>query len=573
MADIALVSAVLQQLAVIIDREARQQIRLVRGVRKEFQKLTSKLQTVQTVLMDAEKRQVKEGGVRVWLEKLRNISYDMDDVLDEWNISVLKFQINAPISRRKVCFIFPSSCLCLRQVVLHRDIAFKIKEINGDLDAVVREKEIYNFSLTSSLEEPQRVKSNSFVDMSKIFGRDEEKNILAAKLLFDNCEEREEVPVISIIGMGGIGKTTLAQLAYNNNEMISSFEERIWVCVSDPFDKVKIAKAIVGALSGHVPNLVEPESLLGCICESISGKKFLLVLDDVWTEEYSKWEPLHRCLKSGFHGSKILVTARKVTVAHMLESVDIINIKALPEKECWSLIGRLAFFSRSSEECEKLEVGRNIVGRCKGLPLAAKTLGCILRFTNTREQWQNILDNEMWTLGEFEKGIFPPLLLSYNDLPPMVRRSFSYCAIFPKGYDIDKHRLIKLWLAQGYLGVEQHTEMEIIGEEYFDNLATRSFFQEFEKDNHGNVLRCKMHDIVYDFALFLTKNECFTMEVHGLGEPSTNSYYEKARHSMLILHKATSFPTSICTIKKLRSLLIEDSYYSVTGRILPELFN
>ncbi|XP_044495817.1 putative disease resistance protein RGA3 isoform X1 [Mangifera indica] len=166
-------------------------------------------------------------------------------------------------------------------------------------------------------------------------------------------------------------------------------------------------------------------------------------------------------------------------------------------------------------------------------------------------------------------------MLSYNDLPSEIRQCFSYCAIFPKDHNIEKDHLIKLWMTQGYLGFDNDTEMEVIGQEYFDHLADRSFFQEFQKDGYGNIISCKMHDIVHDFAQFLTKNEYFTVGIkRGSEDLVANTSNEKARHSMLMLPVGATFPISICSIKSLRSLLIdcEDSMYSLPDDVLLNLF-
>ncbi|KAK2654736.1 hypothetical protein Ddye_014592 [Dipteronia dyeriana] len=374
--------------------------------------------------------------------------------------------------------------------------------------------------------------------------------------------------------MGGMGKTTLAQLVYNDGEVKSNFDKRIWVCVSDPFDEVRIANAIIEGLTDSVSNFTELESLLKHIHESVSKTKFLLVLDDVWTEEYNKWEPLYNSLNNGHQGSKILVTTRKSTVAGMMESIDIIDMEELSKDGSWLLFKRLAFFDRPQQECEKLEnIGREIVGKCKGLPLALKTVGSLLRFKKTREQWQRILDNEIWKLEELEKGLFPPLLLSYNDMPSMIKRCFSYCAVFPKDYEIRKDELVILWMAQGYLSLKQNQELEIVGEESFDRLALCSFFQDFKKDDDDNIITCKMHDIVHDFAQFLVKNECFTMGTSSDGESSCS--YENARHLKMTLEdERASFPTNIGSIFKLRSLLVrwECKDCSSISNCLPNLF-
>lgn len=307
-------------------------------------------------------------------------------------------------------------------------------------------------------------------------------------------------------------------------------------------------------------------------------RRFLLILDDVWDGDYMKWEPFFCCLKNGLRGSKILVTTGKESVASMIGSTDIISIKELAKEECWSLFKRLAIFGRPIEKREKLEqIGRKIVRKCKGLPLAAKILGSLMRSKKTEEEWQRILNSELWKIEEIEKGLLAPLLLSYNDLPSKVKRCFSYCAVFPKDYNIEKEDLITLWIAQGYLKVEQEEEMEIIGEDYFAILATHSFFQEFVKDDDNNIIRCKMHDIVHDFAQFLSQNDCISIEINGGEESAINSLGEKVCHLMFNLGwKGASFPAvSTCRVKRLRSLLIRGrnvDYSLCNTTFLQELF-
>ncbi|XP_031251497.1 putative disease resistance protein RGA3 [Pistacia vera] len=257
-------------------------------------------------------------------------------------------------------------------------------------------------------------------------------------------------------------------------------------------------------------------------------------------------------------------------------SVDSINVKELPEEECWLLFRRLAFFGMSQKECQKFEkTGRQILSKCKGLPVAVKTIGSLLRFKKHREEWQSILDSELWKLEELEKDIFRPLLLSYNDLPSMIKRCFVYYAIFPKDYRIDKDYLIKLWMAHGYLKEYENKVMELVGQEYFDYLVSRSFFQQFEKDDDNNIYGCKMHDLVHDFAQFLSKNECISIEVDGLKDPIINSsYHEQVCHVMVTIHRNGSFPDSILSLKRIRSFLynFDDSSGPLAPNMLPKLF-
>jgi hypothetical protein len=384
------------------------------------------------------------------------------------------------------------------------------------------------------------------------------------------------VYAISLVGLGGIGKTTLAQLAFNDAEVTAHFEKKIWVCVSDPFDEVRIAKAILEQLEGRAPDLVELQSLLQRVSESIKGKRFLLVLDDVWTENHRQWEQLKPSLTGSAPGSRILVTTRKHSVATMMGTGHRINIEKLSDEICRSIFNHVAFQERSKDERERLtDIGDKIASKCKGLPLAAKVLGGLMQSKRTREEWERVLSSELWGLDEVdrdqvERGIFLPLLLSYYDLPSVVRRCFLYCAMFPKDYEMRKYELVKMWIAQGYLKETSGADMEAVGEQYFQVLAARSFFQDFKTYAQEDI-RFKMHDIVHDFAQYMTKNECLTVNVNNLRGATMETSIERVRHLSMMLSNETSFPVSIHKAKGLRSLLIDTRDPSL-GAALPDLF-
>ncbi|KAK9214455.1 hypothetical protein WN944_006447 [Citrus x changshan-huyou] len=572
----AIVSSLLVQLSSVAADEVKQQVRLVTGVEEEVKKLTRNLRAIRAVLEDAEKRQMqRDNAVTFWLDQLKDASYDMEDVLEEWTTARLKLQIEgvdddnalalAPYKKKvRSFFCALSNCFgSFKKLSLRHDIAVKIREINGKLDDIASQKDRFKFveNVSNNVKKPERVRAIPLIDEREVCGRVDEKNELLSKLLCESSEQQEGLHVISLVGLGGIGKTTLAQLAYNNDEVKRNFEKVIWVCVSDTFEEIRVAIAIIEGLGVSASGLSEFESLMKQIQEYITGKKFFLVLDDVWDGDYKKWDPFFSCLKNGHHESKILITTRDRSVALQLGSIDIIPVKELGEGECWLLFKQMAFLRRSFEDREKLEpIGRKIAHKCKGLPLAAKVIGNLLRSKSTVKEWQRILESEMWKVEAIGQGLLAPLLLSYNDLPSnsMVKQCFSYCAVFPKNYNMNKEELISLWMAQGYLNTEEDEEMEMIGEEYFNILAARSFFQEFKKDDDDDIMSCKMHDIIHDFAQFVSRKECLWVEINGTKDSVINSFGDKVRHLGLNFQRGTSFPISIRGLDRLRTLLIYD---------------
>ncbi|EXB55143.1 Putative disease resistance protein RGA4 [Morus notabilis] len=265
----ALVSLLIEHFGSMALERIEGEVRLVKGVDEDVANLKTNLEDIQAVLEGAEQKQLNDASLKRWLDKLNNAAHNMDDVLDEWNTAILEFKIK-------------------------------------------KEEEAENNASSSNK------KTTFLIDETKVQGRDEDKSLLISKLLSESSDDGRRIDIIPIVGMGGLGKTTLAQLAYNDETIKTHFDKRIWVCVSDPFEEVKIAKAIIEGLGSSGPSSVELNALVRCIHESVEGKKFLLVLDDVLLEDYSRWETVHVALQNGAIGSTILVTTRKQEVSIMM---------------------------------------------------------------------------------------------------------------------------------------------------------------------------------------------------------------------------------------------------------------
>ncbi|XVF36518.1 hypothetical protein REPUB_Repub19eG0064900 [Reevesia pubescens] len=549
MADI-IVSPLLQVVFEKLANPLLQEIAYRLGLKKEVRKLQRTLYVIQAVLEDAEEQQLVDRALRIWLTELREVAYDMEDLLDEFSPEAMQSRNQGGLAEQVSSFI-PS----LVQIAGCVDLLPRLKQIKETLEVLAEEKSSFNLRevvTNRGSRTRRRRQTGSFIIESEVFGREDDKERIIDLLMSSIYITKGDISVVSIVGLGGLGKTTLTQLVYNNDRVVAHFDLKIWVSVGDDFDVGKTMISIIESATKTKCDIFEMDVLQFRLQELLFGKSYLLVLDDVWNEDDSEWEKLRMSLRSGVEGSRIIVTTRSKKVALMMGSTYIHQLEGLTDKDCWALFKQRAFGNNEDHQ-NLIPIGRQIVKKCGGVPLAAKTLGSLMRFKREERDWLVVQESDLWEVSHSENGILPALRLSYSHMPSHLKACFAYCSIFPKNYIIKKEKLIQIWIAGGLIqSREGRKSLEFIGNEYFDDLVWMFFFQDIQKCETGYIIECKMHDLIHDLAQSIVGNE-FNMLEHD----NITADLLQTRHSSVVCNfNFNTIPEVLYAATKLRTLIL-----------------
>ncbi|KAK3204277.1 hypothetical protein Dsin_018323 [Dipteronia sinensis] len=488
-----------------------------------FRNTRLKLSELQALLQDIESSGSDSNlSLRNWLSVLRDLAYDIDGIIDNWELSI-------------------GSC-CFPSFAYTSKIDKDLKAVDKRLDFLL--ESFYKFVSGGFLSYNESVDNtlNIMDDEDVIFGRDFDLSDIV-NTLYKNSNENS-LHFIPIVGMGGIGKTLLAKRIYNDDKVKNHFHFRVWVSVCGNLDIATIAGAIAvenRTLRVRDETLFEPREVL-------RGIRFLIVLDNVWDDDGRNFEKLRAWLNVGHLGSCVLVTTRSSRVAALMGTVPVKHLTYLSDEESWALFRHLAFRSMGEYSAELENIGRNIVAKCKGLPLAVKSIGGLLRSKSIQE-WLSIMGDDLWKLPEFKSHLLPVLKPSYDRLPSCLKQCFVYCLIFPKGYWINREKLVQLWIAEGFIRLKAGSEvLEDIADDYFMELLQQSFFHDLVRDDVGEVVAFRMHDFMHDLAQFVAEVECSIMSIG----------YSQGAHGYVRYSSLVSDFTQLTTSKskKLRTLLL-----------------
>ncbi|XP_057742145.1 putative disease resistance protein At3g14460 [Arachis stenosperma] len=491
------------------------------------ERLKISLLAAEALVGDAEFKQLDNPSVREWLNSLRDAVYVADDLLDA--------VLTKAATQKEVRSFWPISFLDR-----DRKIVDKMEGVVRRIEFLVKQKDFLGLEKSSYRDFLSwRISSTSLVE-GNILGREKDQQEII-KILNDNREH--QLSVIPIVGIGGVGKTTLAQWLYNNDKLMEGFQVKEWVCVSEDFNVVQVTKNIIGQTACNVEDF---NSLQLELKEKLSEKKFFIVLDDVWSDDGDVWKKFRTPFQYGVKGSTILVTTRVKEVASVVQTCPPYILSELSEDCCWSVFANNVCFPESNGHPKLEEIGRKIVKKCKGLPLAAETLGSLLRTKHDVKEWEAVLVSDIWEFSVKNSKIIPALLISYFHLPAHLKRCFVYCSLYPKDHCFYKDELILLWMAEDLLRPPNRGESLLeVGRKCFDELASRLFFK---RPDHYAPENFVMHDLLHDLALFLAGD--FYGRFEELGDAV--NVYTRTRH--LSYESSNLVSENFSSISKVESL-------------------
>ncbi|CAN6995886.1 unnamed protein product, partial [Brassica rapa subsp. trilocularis] len=488
----------------------------LQGVHEKVDDLKCQMRMLQSLLKDADAKKY-ESVVRNFLEDVKDTVFDAEDIIESFLLKELSGNQKGIKGRVKRL-----SCFLVDRRGLSMDIegiTKRMAKVVGQMQSFGIQQIIYR---SPSLQERQR-------EIQQTYPMGSQKDLVgveqSVKELVGHLVENDNIQVVSISGMGGIGKTTLARQVFHHDIVRSHFDGFAWICVSQDCKRMDIWQKLLQDLRPQDKGIeqMNERTLQAKIFHLLETSKYLIVMDDVWKKE--DWDIIKGVFPqergNTIAGWKMILTSRDESVGfHADRTCFPFRPKILTPEESWKLCEGIVFPRREITEFnvdEELEaMGKKMVKYCGGLPLAVKVLGGLLANKTMVEEWKRVDDNIQTQIVRIDDknqdSVYRVLSMSYEDLPMQLKHCFLYLAHFPEDYEIQVERLYYLWEAEGIITSSGDGETtRKIGEEYIDELVRRNMVIGVKEDLSCKWEYCQMHDMMREVCLYKAKEENFLL--------------------------------------------------------------
>ncbi|XP_078182224.1 disease resistance protein RPP13-like [Carex rostrata] len=496
-----IVNFVLTKLADAVLQEAL----LLYGVDAKVDAVSRELGRIQVFLKGADKKQITDEQQKYWVKEVRDVAYSMEDVIDTFLMEVPQ----QPQKSTSVMEKMKRKLKIAKKIPAVHKLLDEISLIQTKMEEIEKSRLRYGINNLceggGEIQLPIRPCVLPDID-PEIIGFNKAQEHIVKELLNETIKK---CYVVSIWGPGGLGKTTLAQKIYNSNDVKERFELRMWVVISQNFQLIDILRKIMEQLDPNKQPKDE-EAFLTMIHKSLRGKTYLIVFDDVWTNDL--WIQIEAALPNDNNGSRILMTTRFSDVSKEADpTCEPYKLEYLTNELSFELLLKKAIPNHDPNNSAfhgLFEILNQFVHKCGGLPLALVVVGGLLsKKPCNYNAWSKVLKTMSWHADG--KKCSEIIGTSYEDLPFALKSCFMYFAAFPEDYAFEPSELIQMWIAEGFIQQEDNRTLEETAESFLEDLVQRSMVFVKSRSHHGSIGRCYIHDLLRDLAIQKAKEDKF----------------------------------------------------------------